>query len=78
MKDEGVDDSDWLLFHRGQPEFFLLALIVSHQAFILHLSAFILNLNVSPEVGLGYAPSCRQTNSGTFSKVGRETVQGMY
>ena len=71
MRDEGVDDSDWLLFHRGQPEFFLLALIVSHQAFIL-------NLNVSPEVGLGYAPSCRKTNSGTFSKVGRETVQGMY
>ena len=42
MKDEGVDDSDWLLFHRGQPEFFLLAFNLNYQAFILPLSSLTL------------------------------------
>ena len=32
----------WLLFHSGQPQFFLSSFILNHQAFILHPSAFIL------------------------------------
>ena len=36
------DGLRWLLFHRGQPEFVVLALILNQQAFILHPSAFIL------------------------------------
>ena len=42
MKDEDVDGSDWLHFHRRQPEVFFLAFVLDHQTFILHPSAFIL------------------------------------
>jgi len=42
MKDEGIDGRDWFLCHRGQPDFFVLALILNHHAssFILHPSSF--------------------------------------
>ena len=41
MKDEEVDGRDWLRFHRGQPVFFILGLILNRHSFILHPSAFI-------------------------------------
>ena len=42
MKDEGVDGRDWLLFHRRESEFFLLAssLIAKVSSFILPPSSF--------------------------------------
>jgi hypothetical protein len=42
MKDEGVDSRDWLLFHRGQPEFFVLvsSLINMLSSVILPPSSF--------------------------------------